>query len=122
MSNTSDFDPLFAPEEVGPPRAHPWDEYAAEKIKNLLFEQELELESANQTATAWAAVGFFACAAGITNVFLQSEPASLSDLLVGFGTFLIGFICLVIRLYGIWLSSRLRRRQRNIDRYGVRYL
>lgn len=118
-------EPEFAPPfttEWEPPRPDPWDEYAVEKIKNLLFEQELELEEANRTALIWTAIGFSACAATIINASMQSEPASVSDLLIGFGSFLVGFVCLVIRLYGIWLSSRLRRRQRNIDRYGVRYL
>lgn len=114
------FEPYDAP--VGSPSRDPWDEYALEKVRAQIIEDEFHLEDQNRGFTVYAVVGVLGMAGAVIEVFWRNGPASLWQATFFLGMFVLTVCCITLRIYGGMLLRRIQRRQKWLDKHGVKLL
>ncbi|WP_127524050.1 hypothetical protein [Mesorhizobium sp. Z1-4] len=109
-------------DELAPPARDPWDEYALDKIRAQLADDEFYFEDANGSFSVWGIAALVAFGICLARIAMSDSPSSLWDAATVVVTLALAFSCLVLRIHGAILLKRVRRRQKWIERHGLKYL
>jgi hypothetical protein len=118
------FDRLFedSSREAQPPTRDPWEEFAIEKVRAQLVDDEFYFDDQNRAFTAWAIGSAIAFGVSFAQAVTASEQASLWQVFFISSAAIATLVCTVLRIYGAVLSKRNLRRQKWLDRHGLKYL
>lgn len=105
-----------------PPRPDPWDDYALEKVRAQLIDDEFYFADQNRGFTLWGVISACSIIFTVTKASLDTKPASTWDITFVFFAAFLFLICATLRIYGKIQKDRIESRLKWLDRNGLKYL